>query len=356
VLGDFSLSFLFTAALWTGVINFAPALISVDHWRQHWLGGCLDLFETIVLPMVMVAMAQRKCVSSMFSGALTARIGCLSYGDMNLRTVFFVVYPLTLGSFLLLLKLQSHISRSAYTAWQYANLWAAERILTIAVLLVGSVITWRALATAEANGTQWTRHLQAIVAIIAGILVLNTTYSDGFAIGSIITDSTAAALGGNYRLLVDDQGDEIRFSGLITYGLSGRLTEVLAAHPGVRRIRLKSQGGSVQEAAEAAQVIAANELDTIVSNECVSSCILMFVAGKTRTLTGKGRLGFHDTHPPGPIGARQSNHGFRPYFEFYGIEADFITRIEIEHSTEIWFPTRDELLAANVLSTPQVSQ
>lgn len=239
------------------------------------------------------------------------------------------------------------------TPWQYQNIWATEGLLAVAILVVGSTITCRALNNAAREGVSIARWLTVPIVLIATLLLLTSIFSQGFVIGNILTDSTSAALGGNYTLRVTDRGDEVELSGLVTYGLADKLAARLDANPGIHRIRLDSPGGLIRSASDAAQLIASHGLDTVVSKECSSACTIMFVAGKRRVLEGEGRLGFHDSHDPNP--SRESTHSLRQVYATYRVDAKFITRIETEYPSVLWYPSPDELISAGVLSPRKVS-
>lgn len=351
--GDYVVPFLLIAALCTGLIQEGSAIFSVEHWRQHWLSSCIGLFETLILPLVMAAVAQRQATLGLSRRSWPAPIVFLWRGEISLRVALLVIYPLTLGGTFLARAYQSRISHIFYTPWQYGNLWATEGLLAVAILVIGSMITCRALNHAAREGASIARWLTVPIVLIAALLLISSIFSQGFVIGNILTDSTSAALGGNYTLRVTDRGDEIELSGLVTYGMADRLAARLDANPDIHRIRLDSPGGLIRSASDAAQLIASHELDTVVSKECSSACTIMFVAGKRRILEGEGRLGFHDSRAPDP--SLESNHTLRQVYATYGVDAQFITRIEVEHPSALWYPTVGELASAGVLSPRIVS-
>jgi hypothetical protein len=87
------------------------------------------------------------------------------------------------------------------------------------------------------------------------------------------------------------------------------LAESLSRYPTVGRVRLESGGGLLDEAEEAARLIHAHHLDTVVSGDCSSACTVIFVAGIHRQLDAAGKLGFHalqQVHPDADIYIEQS--------------------------------------------------
>ncbi len=123
-----------------------------------------------------------------------------------------------------------------------------------------------------------------------------------------------------------------------------RLTEELNDHPGISRLRLDSVGGAIGEAMRAAKIIAAHHLDTVVGEECLSACTVMFVAGKKRTLEKDGKLKFHAARSADP-----TEHLFGSYAPF-GVDRRFVARVEAFEPPALWYPSREELIAAGVLS------
>ncbi len=127
-----------------------------------------------------------------------------------------------------------------------------------------------------------------------------------------------------------------------------RLTEELNDHPGLSRLRLDSVGGAIAEAMRAAKIIAAHHLDTVVGEECLSACTVMFVAGKNRTVEKDGKLGFHAARSADPT--EHVTGSFRTAFAPFGLERKFVARVEATTPPAMWYPTREELIAARVLS------
>ena len=62
---------------------------------------------------------------------------------------------------------------------------------------------------------------------------------------------------------------------------------------GLRVIELNSGGGSLWAAQRMSDAIVDYGLDTHVNGECASSCALVFLGGKTRTMSRGSRIGFH---------------------------------------------------------------
>ncbi len=158
-----------------------------------------------------------------------------------------------------------------------------------------------------------------------------------------------------YLLEVTPDGRTLRFQGEITYGLTARLEELLAAAPDMRQIELTSPGGLVFEARGAAQVILAAGLSTRGVGECSSACTLLFLAGTSRSLAPQARLGFHGyglserVHLPGyDIAAVEARD--RAYLEARGVAPEFADQAFATPPEAMWYPPRALLLSSGVLT------
>lgn len=155
----------------------------------------------------------------------------------------------------------------------------------------------------------------------------------------------------------------------------GLLKKVLSTHSGITELRLNSTGGSVYAGSEMAWIVMDYGLNTQVDGECISACVDLFLAGKRRRMTLGSKLGFHHRS----WGAEAVQKYYREWrkrkdwatpFEFgswiysdtqteiyehltymleRGVEPGFaISTMQAESSDE-WYPSRLQLIAAGVL-------
>jgi hypothetical protein len=221
-------------------------------------------------------------------------------------------------------------------------------MLLLLLLTMGSVVSFRSLNRSVENGRKAAQWVQGIIVLVAAPYLLITVFGKGFEVGHSLTASAKAALGGAYDIQVPDPGVELQLSGDVTFGLADRLQEELDAHPKVLRVRLESRGGDMGEASRAAEIISARQLDTVVSRKCMSACTIMFVAGKHRTVEKDAKLGFHAARSPDPT--EEARGSVRRAFSPYGIPKAFLAKVEATEPKTMWYPTREELVAAGVLS------
>lgn len=151
------------------------------------------------------------------------------------------------------------------------------------------------------------------------------------------------------------EGGQFRFEGEIAIGSTERLRELIETHPEIRRIDLDSPGGHIFEARGLARLVKDHGLATQVTRDCSSACTLVFVAGASRHLSDGARLGFHSYalidakwHPGFDISAEQARD--RAFFRAQNVSEGFVTQIYDTPPSEVWFPTREELFAAGILT------
>lgn len=145
---------------------------------------------------------------------------------------------------------------------------------------------------------------------------------------------------------------DMRLAGALGAGTTVHVASLLAAHPGVVRIHLTSEGGLVSEGLALGALVAARGLATYVPDYCVSACTLVFVRGSRRYLRTGGRLGFHapygvDVHDRAhPVDAAPERRAYLAA----GIGVGFVARALAVPPTGIWIPGTRELLNAKVVT------
>ncbi len=346
--GSYSAPLLVVAALPVGIADFGAGLLSATHWHEHWKASCIELFIVIILPLSLAAASERLKSRQWATGRLATAISPLWHGHLPYWVALVIVYPVTIAGVLWLISWRKDLFNHGYSNWQYATHDAIAQLLIAIVLVVGSVVTWRCFKRSAKKGRRSARWLQGIVVLIAAPYLLCFVCSEGFAVGNVITGSVKAALGSAYDFRVLGGGAELELSGDVTYGLADRLEEELKDHPSILSVRLDSGGGKIGEAMQAAKIIAAHKLDTVVGDECLSACTVMFVAGKKRTLEEDGKLGFHAARSADPT--KHLFGSFRGAYAPFGVDRRFVARVEAFEPPALWNPTREELLAAGVLS------
>ena len=171
-------------------------------------------------------------------------------------------------------------------------------------------------------------------------------------------------------VLVDGQERDIRYSDV------EEMRRLLRAHPEIRLLELNSAGGAHYPALDLAALVIDFDLDTHVNGTCESSCVSVFLGGRTRTLAKGGRIGFHQLswHRKAVeeyYNTHRDRNDWQTPFEFAewmyqdtqtetynrliymiqrGVDPQFAIRSIRKPDTTMWFPYRAVLLAAGVLT------
>lgn len=167
--------------------------------------------------------------------------------------------------------------------------------------------------------------------------------------------------------------------GEIAYEDVGVLRSILQRNgERIETLRLTSDGGYIEAAYEMADIIIDFALDTEVQGECSSACAVLFLAGEGRTLLRGGRIGLHPSNWSvdslrGYYQDLQPDYGWEDEFAFAewvyregqrdanrmtefmvrrGVTAEFALDVVNRGIGTIWYPTRAEMQAAGMLSSP----
>lgn len=143
--------------------------------------------------------------------------------------------------------------------------------------------------------------------------------------------------------------------GPISFAMSTALAKALVENPRLKRLVLQSDGGRVFAARAIVHLVHQYGLSTHVDGSCASACTLIFMAGQSRSLSEGATLGFHgyrqhvyvETVRPDEEEAKD-----RAAFLAQGISADFAAQVFAAAPESMWFPSRQELVAAGVLTQP----
>ena len=156
-------------------------------------------------------------------------------------------------------------------------------------------------------------------------------------------------------------------------------TEVISYlfdHPKINTLRVTGPGGSMHTASAIAEYLIRHDINTEAVGECDSACAHIFLGGKTRTLARGAKLGFHRPHLVKEREQKfyEENHikkGWKDRFDYgidtydlamlhmvkgieymlsRGVDIDFILKKYTTSSYDIWYPSKEELLEAGVLT------
>lgn len=158
-----------------------------------------------------------------------------------------------------------------------------------------------------------------------------------------------------YELNISPDGTILKFDGAITFGLTRTAGQLLDANPQVSTVHLTGDGGHIYEARGFARLIRDRGLATVAHGDCRSACTMLFIAGAPRSLAPDARLGFHQyaLESDGKFSSvdlKQEQEKDRAFFRRQGVSEAFLTRMYDQPSTGLWYPSREELRAAGLLT------
>jgi hypothetical protein len=155
------------------------------------------------------------------------------------------------------------------------------------------------------------------------------------------------------EMKVSADGRELLVRGNLAVGAADRFEAVLGTAPKVTTLVLSSPGGRIFEAERIAEAVRRRGLDTRVDDACMSACTDILLAGRDRSAPARARIGFHQPDFPGVSDAERRRMIFAMHDRYVaaGVKEAFVWQAIEPPPQSMWFPTADELIDANVLTT-----
>jgi len=182
----------------------------------------------------------------------------------------------------------------------------------------------------------------------------------------------------NDTLTLDMRIEELgyEFDGALDEYDETEVISYLFDHPKINTLRVTGPGGSMHTASAIAEYLIRHDINTEAVGECDSACAQIFLGGKTRTLAPGAKLGFHRPHLVKEREQKfyEENHikkGWKDRFDYgidtydlamlhmvkgieymlsRGVDIDFILKRYTTSSYDMWYPSREELLEAGVVT------
>ncbi len=195
--------------------------------------------------------------------------------------------------------------------------------------------------------------LMVLVAIPQGVELLHTAQ---VLRGDVPDPATTAPapVRRSFSIVAIADGTLLHLSGALDYGVTSELHAVLLRRPHVTGIVLDSEGGPVYEARGVGRLILERGLDTYTLRECNSACTIAFVAGARRWLAPGARLGFHRYRVAGQgtlvVDVDKEQRSDLDFYAARGVTPEFLDRLFNAPHDRIWFPARETLLAAGIVT------
>lgn len=152
---------------------------------------------------------------------------------------------------------------------------------------------------------------------------------------------------------VNVASSHILLSGPIDFVMFDAVEGAIERHPEVKTLQLSSDGGRVYAARAIARLVRENGLSVHVVDICASACTLIFIASPSRSLGVNSKLGFHGyanlSHVQMlDIATEEAKDRVR--FIAAGITPSFVDAVFQTSPQDIWFPSRDALLEAGLIT------
>ena len=260
--------------------------------------------------------------------------------------------------FFVMLYSQAYLEVDRGPHARIAAVLAGAFLATVAALwlLVGN---WRAASKARAPRrwflTRWVSRFLGLVGAAATCLpwlfVAPRTVSN---MEGVLADLEDHGKKATYALSVEN--DRLVVTGWVTWSLQAAFAQALDDHPGIRIVVLNGPGGNAAVGLRLAALIKTHHLDTMTTSLCASACTMMFTAGQRRIVQAGARLAFHEVFATfGQKGGWNPIVGlietrYRDAWRADGIPDDFIEHVFRTPGDQIWIPSTEELMAANVVT------
>ena len=274
-------------------------------------------------------------------------------GDVSLGVSYWVnswgVTLLTAGMLTLILKPLDDLSL------RWAS--AAAILLNICAVVVGvwsTVGVWR---SAQRHVSRGGSALWAAVAYVVVVLGAIGMASNGFLYQLpqvkehwlIATNKDPL---GHVELQLTRNRKALLITGGMGVGSAASVEKVLDENPSVTTLMLNSPGGRIGEGIDIASLVRDRGLNTYVEEHCESACTFIFLAGVDRAATDSAQIGFHRAFFPGmntKLDARMTKQMLDQY-RSAGLSEEFLARVSATNAQDMWYPTHEELVSANVVN------
>lgn len=234
-----------------------------------------------------------------------------------------------------------------------------SRMLQVAVFLclltaVGVwqlVGTWRA-SSKEKAPARWllTRWLARLAAVATTGVALMFVAMMPKVIADLYAVATDADIIGQQGYSVTVNGDQLVVKGSLAWGLLDTAARALSENGQIKTAVLDGPGGHVGVGTRLGDMIKAHGLDTLTTEFCASACTEAFIAGKRRYLRKGAKLGFHAVSGESLNAIEMGKRRAIEHMRAAGLTEDFIAQSFETPADKVWYPTHQELRAANVIT------
>lgn len=227
-------------------------------------------------------------------------------------------------------------------------------ILAVAIWVWSVVGIWRSAKHHVSRGGSRAWAIAARLMVVLGLLAMIGNFFESVLpqareYGLIIVGKDPL---GKIAVKVAANGQAVIVEGALGEGAASEVETILNATPGAKLLVLNSNGGRILEAERLAMHVKNRSLDTYVEGICASACTYVFLAGKDRASTPNARIGFHQPSFAGinREGQQMATERMMNTYRNANLPDTFIQKVSQTPPEGMWYPTRDELIAANVIT------
>jgi hypothetical protein len=242
--------------------------------------------------------------------------------------------------------------------------YSLRSILAVSLVFVVLVVTfwiwslvgiWRSAHRhiTEGKGLGWARTAKVMVAIGALSMIAKL----GASTIPRVIDEIRIVSGhdpiGSLEIKLASGGHALILKGGFGAGTAEDVKSFLDAAPAVRTVELDSFGGRLLEVERLAAIVRERHLATYVEGTCASACTYVFLAGEDRAATPNAKIGFHKPSSAGIDDVQEDLDAVDRMSRIYrddGIPEAFIQHAVSTPAESMWYPSRDELIRANVIT------
>jgi hypothetical protein len=274
-------------------------------------------------------------------------------GDLSLAASFWINTALFANGISVLLFVSVDSFGDEWPLRNVAFAFVAVLIFSLAAWVWGVFGVWRSSEKHVLRGGLPVFAGLAKVMVVLGVIStagqLGTTYLPMFQ--NFVPLMFGHDPMGEYQVTVLADGRSILVRGMLREGSAKGIEKIINAAPAVTTLMLNSNGGRLAEGKHLAEFVHGRGLNTYVEDVCLSACTFVFLAGKERAATPNAKIGFH--LPVVPWSSSKADDGSEYLVNVYrraGLPDEFIQRVRGTPSSTMWYPTRDELIEARVIT------
>ena len=276
-------------------------------------------------------------------------------GELSLPTSYWINGSLLAGVLpFIALSILSEFAKDTWSLRTLALTIFVAIVIWLVLWLWSVVGIWRSSNNHVARGGRAIWSSLAKVMVILGCISMAGSLTTNY--GPLLKELGLIALGqdpmGDYKITFLSDGKSILVDGVLREGSAKEIEKIMSVAPAVTTLVLSSRGGRLLEAEQLANAVRSRGLNTYVESICASACTYVFLAGKERATTPNAKIGFHTPSFPGmdPSLQKEGTKRMLNIYRLAGLPEQFIQRVASVPTSDMWYPTRNELINAHVIT------